>query len=224
MLENAVRIHMVGVELEGGWDNTFDDCVIGHDGSVQRPNNAAGAACAHWGELASPPLEPAKVEEWVRKHYPSGVNASCGMHIHLSMKRRLDYSRLMAHSFYRDFLSEMKKWAEEQAIPKEHPFWPRWEGLNQYCKREFTPDSQVRNKNKGGDRYSQLNFCFGLHGTFENRLAPGWENVNLALSYIHRYCDVVEAWLAKAPPEKAMILKIGVQETKQKIFGRKGVN
>jgi hypothetical protein len=31
------RILKIGIELEGGWDKTFSDIVIQHDGSVHLP-------------------------------------------------------------------------------------------------------------------------------------------------------------------------------------------
>lgn len=215
-VQKVARISQVGIELEGGWDTLFEDGVIGHDGSVQRPTNAAGAACGHWGELASLPLSREAALAWLRAHYPSGVNASCGMHIHVSFKRNLDYSRLMSHAFYRHFLDRIKAWAEARNVPKDHQFWPRWAGQNQYCKKEFSPDTQSKHSNKGANRYSHLNYCFKLHGTLENRLSPGWSNVEDAVSYTEAYLDIVEDWLAKAPPEKAMILKIGIGKTQKK--------
>lgn len=210
------RILHIGVELEGGWDTLFEDGVIGHDGSVMQPNNRAGEPCGHWGELASPPLPREALITWVRAHYPSGVGNSCGMHVHVSFKRNLDYSRLMSHSFYRHFLERIKAWGESRNLPDNHQFWLRWKGQNQYCKKEFSPDAQAKRTNKGHDRYSQLNYCFRLHGTLENRLSPAWENVEDAVSYIDAYLDCVEEWLFKAPPEKAMILKIGIDKTKKK--------
>ena len=116
------HIAYVGVELEGIWPRDFISTpslmlrekhhpwrVRFHgDGSVRlgSRNNPGG-----WEEDAgrvslvniegvSDPLRPHEVPAWVKWNYPRHVNNSCGMHVHVSFKRTLDYARLMERSFH----------------------------------------------------------------------------------------------------------------------------
>lgn len=93
------RIHRIGIELEGGWRKVPPGTQIGPDGSVQITRYQDERLIV--GELSSPPLsldpkdEPIYWTTWLKKFYPSHVNETCGMHVHLSFKLALTYERLM---------------------------------------------------------------------------------------------------------------------------------
>ncbi len=187
-------IDKIGVELEGSWNGErgvppFEDTDIHHDGSVK-----VAGGCTHWGELNSPAFEALEeMISWVRVHHPHATNKTCGFHIHLSLKRKLDYSRLMSTAFQRFFQKNISKWARKN-LPKDDFFWERFEGKNKYCKAQFLPDHQV-NAGHGNVRYSQLNFCFMEHGTLEVRLFPMWSNVETSVSALKTYVEMVEEFL-----------------------------
>src|SRR3990167_6836010 len=83
---SSTYIKRMGVELEGAWGGTsgvppFADADILHDGSVEGKDGFQ-----HYGEIPSKPLVLRKLLAWVKTHYPHGVNASMGMHVHVSMR------------------------------------------------------------------------------------------------------------------------------------------
>lgn len=101
-------IEKIGVEMEGGWEkkplNLYDDVSIKVTGN-------------YVGEVSSPPMslsEIEKIEEWIRKNYPSFCNETCGFHVHISLRDNLDYARLMTQNFYEYFLTEIEKWGKEK--------------------------------------------------------------------------------------------------------------
>lgn len=207
-------IKLFGIELEGGWDQVFTDEVLRHDGSVRQPiSSVTGLPCPHYGELPSEPLRATEVEAWIRKYYPQGVNDSCGFHVHFSTKKNLDYGRLMERKFFTQFHKAAGEWGKSMNLPTGHPFWPRWQGENtQYCGKQHIPHKQVYVPNKGGERYTMLNYCFSLHGTIEVRLAPGWETADLAVKWVEFIAEQVDAYLKAYPKETVRTLTLTTKE------------
>lgn len=208
-------ISKLGLELEGGWDKVPEEegVIIGHDGSVMRPiSSVTGKACRHYGELASPPLPLEKVAEWLKKYYPTGVNNSCGFHVHFSLRKNLDYSRLMDRKFFILFHKRAGEWGKAQNLPSSHAFWERLAGKNTYCKKQHVPGKQVYVAGKGGERYTMLNYCYSLHSTIECRLAPGWETFELALSWVEFLIETVNLYLREQPKEKVMTLLLAAKD------------
>lgn len=142
------------------------------------------------GELPSPPMEVAKVPLWVKQYYPSHVNASCGLHVHMSFLAARHYSLLMTPDYQRTIVSCLMRWAKEVGLKEGHPFWPRVQGKNRFCKFDFFPDAQITSKNKAythegeGNRYTAINYCYGLHETLECRLLPMFETAEEAIAAI----------------------------------------
>src|SRR5258705_12712150 len=87
------RIYRIGIELEGGWTKLPPGTRgLQHDGSVQFPARELGDAAITTGELAAGPMSMQEWEGWLKIHYPQRVNATCGMHVHLSPRTPLAYS------------------------------------------------------------------------------------------------------------------------------------
>lgn len=155
----------------------------------------------HVGELPSEPLELSKFPTWMRRYYPSHVNESCGLHVHMSFKSALHYQQLMVPEYPATMVAYITKWAKDAAIPKEHPIWKRLNGKNQFCKQEFFADQQVAkmNKNYGhdgvGHRYTVINYCYGLHATLECRVLPMLEDAEVAIKAVQHVIDVTNAFL-----------------------------
>lgn len=182
-------VDKVGVELEGGWDNPrFDTEEIGSDGSVN-------VEAQYNGETASPPLLPAKIGAWMVSRWPSAVNSTCGLHVHMSFQRLDGYSRLVTPGF-QDFLVErLRAWGTSKSIIPRHPFWSRLNGNNNFCKLEYHPEKQLYRNNKAGDRYTFVNYCWGLHRTLEVRGLPGFKMLKIGQSAVLAVVDAAEDFL-----------------------------
>jgi hypothetical protein len=189
-------IDKVGIELEGGW-------VAGHvlpagarrvgDGSVH-----VMGQFAHHGEVVSAPMATmAEVEAYLTAAYPDAHNQSCGMHVHVSFKSTVDYSRLMTLAFWQYFSDRMNAWGQRVRLPASHLFWQRLAGLNTYCQKVFRPDEQAEARVKTSARYAQLNYCFKFHGTIECRLAPVFKQARIAVSFTNELCAIYESFLAE---------------------------
>lgn len=210
------KIARVGVELEGGWRRTFPDLRFVSEASVDPPPGYR-ARREHWGELVSPPMERAKVEAWVREHYPDDIPApadvgtraerSCGLHIHVSFTD-LDYLRECVGKKFHNFMrGEFKRWGEMQGFPEGSYYWYRWEGKNRFCTADYQPGPQMEWMEKGRNRQnrrSMLNYPL-YYKTVEWRMLPmfpmeggeGVRGVDKAVSAIHHYLSAVERWLEK---------------------------
>lgn len=153
------------------------------------------------GEIPSPPLEPKDVEKWVTDYYPHKVNETCGLHVHMSFKSALRYSRLMVPEYPATVIMELTRWAQEERLPSSHPFWARISGKSQFCKLEFYPDEQAikakdHNQNGIGNRYTVINYCFRSHSTIECRVLPMFDDASQSFRAIKRLLDITSAFLA----------------------------
>jgi hypothetical protein len=218
-------IKRVGVELEGGWDELPDRERLVRDGSVTIHN------ADYQGELRSPPSMRRDLPGWIRRCYPSAVNATCGFHIHLSFKTLGAYMRLMDVVFRHDLLQALCEWGERERIPLGHAFWMRLQGENTYCRveptgeqfqRGFRPNNHQEEERWDPDlqatcphhyRYHMLNFCYAEHGTLEVRVLPMFEDVEQGLSALEVVLDTTEAFLKlkrrEAPLRVAATLEEG---------------
>lgn len=179
-------LRYVGVELEGGWDSPPRN--LGRDGSVIGVEGTPG-------EMASPKLYPFDWRSWVQSYYPTSVNDTCGLHVHVSFYNKVSYARIMDFEFYQFFLWYMTAWGERQKVPKSDAFWTRLAGHNHYCSRVHRPMQQVTDRGKGGRRYTQLNYCWSLHGTVECRLLPGFRDIQRGLAGIEAVLNSYELYL-----------------------------
>lgn len=224
------RINRIGVELEGGWEKVPDGVLLTHDGSVMvpaplRPNvqgqvmlprvDARGRvigqqamvanvpATFKTGELPSDPMTREKVPKWMQAMYPSHVNHTCGLHVHMSFYSAKHYKQLMVEGYPKTIVAYMKQWAQKEELADNHPIWERLKGANRYCQHKFYADmqAQARNKNHGqnepGHRYTVINYCWSLEdrNTLECRLLPMMDTAVQGISAVQRVLDITNAFL-----------------------------
>lgn len=222
------RIYRIGIELEGGWTKLPPGCKgLGHDGSVII-ERVLGDPPLLLGELANGPMVMEEWRTWLKKHYPQRVNDTCGMHVHLSPRTSLAYSRLMDPRYPSTVVDYMKQWAIEKQLPKNHAFWPRLKGKSLYCQHLYMADDQVRNTNKDhnrerpGHRYTVINYCHGRFGTIECRLLPMMENVDQAIELIQELVDVTNGFLS-VTRRKELRREIGVETSGEETHKQKRI-
>jgi hypothetical protein len=226
------RVRLVGVELEGGWIQLpSGSSGIIRDGSVSIPAptppediirrynssvpsesrrgtleyaawSAANPRPEHIGELPSQPMPVKDLDAWVTKFYPSHVNETCGLHIHMSFNTLLTYQRLMTPAFEPEVISLLRKWAQATALPPEHPLFTRLAGKSRYCRLGNTLiDAQARLDKKNFDhharvnRYTAVNYAHATHGTIEIRVLPMFDTADLACEALHRVIDITNAFV-----------------------------
>lgn len=195
------RIYRIGIELEGGWIKLPTGTkALEHDGSVII-ERGIGEPQLHIGELANGPMTMLEWEAWLRSHYPQRVNGTCGMHVHLSPRTALSYSRLMCPEYPGTVVAYVKKWAEREGLVKDHPIWPRLRGKSVFCQHLYMADDQIRNTNKDhnrerlGHRYTVINYCHGRHGTIECRLLPMMDTADQSQRLIQELVDITNGFL-----------------------------
>lgn len=208
------RIDLIGVEIEGGWTKlpkgtlslipdssvTFQELPLDGNG---RP--LLNGLRVQTGELASPPMPVTMLHSWLDQHFPQAVNQTCGLHLHMSFKSALVYQRLMERSYQKTVIEFVKRWAEKKKadgqIPKDHPIWERLTGNSYYCQDKFWADAQAATKTKSfnhqrdGNRYTAVNYCYGLHQTVEIRLMSMFKEMKLCEEAINLLIDITNAWL-----------------------------
>jgi hypothetical protein len=214
------KIHLVGVELEGGWKKTFPNTPFVRDVSV-RGEEVEG--CPHYGELPSPPLTPFRIMEWIKEHYPDRSNAYCGMHVHVSLKDQRDYAKLMSRHFYDFYLKALEKWAKDRDI-KDISFWDRLMGApagthSRFTSSRFQPRLQVDALNKAivdQERRTHINYCLTLKGTLEFRTLPMFEDPKVAVDGVKCILQIIETYLRKNLSNK----KATVWLSEKEVMGR----
>jgi hypothetical protein len=161
------------------------------------------------GELPSPILsvkssDPMFWKEWVRKFYPSHVNETCGLHVHMSFQRALTYQRCMDPTYSKTILEYVSRWARKRDLPADHPIWPRLEGKCEYCQHTFHAEAQAKeavkrntaaDHHRPGNRYSVVNYCWEQHHTFEVRLLPMFDSSERATDAIQEILNITNAYL-----------------------------
>lgn len=208
-----MSIHKIGVELEGQWNERPEG--FEHDGSVGGFVYVPGS---YIGEVPSPPLLRADLNAWMNNNYPDQVNQSCGLHVHVSVESKAEYSLLMTHAaqLERDLIQNVKTWATEREIIKGHSLWERLAGNSRWCQQgTHSIDQQVRARRKIGARYRMLNFCWGLHGTVEVRLLPGFKKKHLGIEAVNVVVSTIDHALTHysgIPKEITRETNVGVVE------------
>lgn len=204
------RVYRVGIELEGAWLKFPDDIPLHRDGSVEGLVGPKDPITGFpipltVGEIHSEPIEPLKIRQWMKKYYPSHVNKTCGLHVHMSFKNARHYQWLMDRPDYQDTMVEyLRRWGKEEGIPVKHPLWSRLRGESTYCTLGYFPDEQARQKQKNyshdstGSRYTVINYCFGLHETLECRVLPMFEDPEVGIRAVRQVLDVTNAYLQLA--------------------------
>lgn len=224
------RIALAGIELEGGWIKNPPNPVV-HDGSVKFPQPSMKKVPAfstqqeeqEWynterarlkamtpkavGEIVSRPMEASEtvVTEFVTTNYPSMVNATCGLHVHMSFKHRLNYQRLMTADYTLAMVEGLKAWATKEKLPKEHPLWPRLlRPDHQHCSHTYCGEEQVKqtgkdfhSRGKPHSRYTAINYCYAQHQTVECRLLSMMETPDQAVRAVMEVLAITNRFLAK---------------------------
>jgi hypothetical protein len=179
------------------------------------------------GELTSPPLEVEEVDTWMKKHYPQHVNETCGMHVHVSFKSALTYQRLMDPRYPATVLTYVGKWGKKAGLDPNHCLFDRIAGNSVFCKLQYTGDDQVmnfekdHNRERKGNRYTVINYCWGRTSTLECRLLPAMPDVNIAIDAVKEFINITNSYLvATAKREvkhagEALLRQRGVSEDRQ---------
>jgi hypothetical protein len=208
------RIALIGVELEGGWNQHPDGHEVVRDGSVHidpefsppdingRQKNLGPKIL---GEIVSRPLKVEEFEQWVRSVYPKFVNGTCGLHVHMSFKSRLNYQRLMTPEFTKVMVQRLQEWAKKEGLPNDHWIWPRLNNPNHnHCAHVYLGDNQVKMRKKdfhsrgtAHSRYTAINYCYGQHQTVECRLLPMVKDVDMAIRGIYVVLNTTNEFLAR---------------------------
>jgi hypothetical protein len=190
------RIARVGVELEGAWLKLPEGVTrLDPDGSVYRNNKPPGH---HVGELPIGPVEPAGIGDLVRLNYPTKVNDTCGMHVHMSFPSLWYYQLLMVEEYQETIIEYLTRWAIKNNFKESHYIFKRLRGDCEYCQKGFWPDIQAGTKHKGrnrtspGHRYTIVHYC-GRQNTIEIRVLPMMQKTSLAVSAINEVIAITNA-------------------------------
>ena len=196
----------------------INDVSITYDGSVrvnekypkrfwdlckEMGNGHSPKQLAHVGEVVSPPFDNLdNAKQWMLKYYPDATNSSCGLHFHVSLNNPGYYSCLMEKEFYLYMKESLGKFADEQKLNKifRERFEGKTEWAKKYCRDEFIPLKQAfvsqKNYNDAGrNRYTLLNFCYGLHETVEIRVFTAHMPVKRAVKCLEWYVNVITEYL-----------------------------
>jgi hypothetical protein len=204
------RINLVGVELEGGWKKLpKGNLVPVRDGSINFACRTDPVEIVelltHIGEIPLPPLGVKEFPPILKLYYPTYVNATCGMHVHLSTMKTFAYQRLMTNapfSYPGTIVEYMKRWATAQKLDAKHPIWHRLAGRNEYCQHVFQAEEQVTKASKdfdhhrSGHRYTVVGFCWSRLKTLECRLLPMMDTAEKAVSAVQEIINITNAFLA----------------------------
>jgi hypothetical protein len=228
--EGTTLVHDGSVQIASPRDQLLGDELIQLQRSIDRADTSAElqrlraryriieqkyrAGQLQTGELPSEPMELEKLPIWLKKYYPQQVNATCGLHIHMSFKSAFHYQRLMIPQYPLTIVEYLFRWAHKEELSQDHPIWPRLKGDSEFCQPVFDPDRQARrikkeyNRHEPGNRYSMINFCFGTHGTLECRLLPMMDNADQGLRAVQTVIDVTNACLVDKRRETRLVSEV----------------
>lgn len=206
-------IQACGVELEAAWKKPRVD--LHGDESFSAADFSGDMQAV--GELVSRPMATwDEVENFLQNNWPDATCSKCGFHIHVSFKNPAYYTVLVSEKFYQYFLDSMEDWGRN-FLCKNQEFWDRLRGQNRYCKKRFDADAQIKRKEKGHNnqlRRTQLNYCYGIHGTLECRLLPMFKDLRTGISSVKAFITCVEDYLEANPlQDTTMGDYIGLEET-----------
>lgn len=191
-------IQSVGLELEGGWNKSIDNLQI--DYSLKKDQFISSRSV---GEIVSSPFYvKQEMLNFISDNWPTETPRCCGYHIHIRFNHINAYSKCMELPFYEAFLNAMEKWGNDYPCTNDF-FWNRLRDQERFCKRAFRAEQQAACKTKDEARNddlrcTQLNYCFGLHGTLENRLFPMFICSETAQHATIFYLDFVDNFLSNA--------------------------
>lgn len=212
------RIAKVGVELEGGWDRD-PGIAIEHDGSVRfedpppmvirddegRERRVQQRGPRVTGEAVSEPMKVLEVPTFITRYFPQHVNATCGLHVHMSFHNHLNYARLMLPDFTPTMVEALVAWGQKVGLKKDHVFWQRLLAKDHpHCAHQYLGDRQVHitrkdyhSRGKDYSRYTALNYCRAQHSTIECRLLPMLPTADLSIEAVQCVLDTTNRFLAR---------------------------
>jgi hypothetical protein len=186
------------------------------------------------GEFISNPLRARELPSWVYANYPDATDESCGLHVHVSFKHRLIYSRLMdiprnpklyqdaepwTHKRMREndfasyLLSSLYRWGKRAKVPEED-FWSRITGGNsRYCGTvDIDPIGQSLPE-PSGSRYRALNYCYARHGTLEIRVLPAFRSRQRARAGVAFLLRAIERFARSVPTASGPVISADIDAT-----------
>lgn len=199
------RVARLGVELEGAWKTLPLGTHLEPDGSVFRdpvtkvrrpPTGYANAQC---GELPIGPIQPIALSRFMKKYYPTVIDKTCGMHVHMSFESVWHYDLLMVPEYQETVLEYLGRWAVLEGFPAGHHIYERLAGESVFAQKKFWPDLQVMSKKdfdqqREGHRYTPVNYC-GRLMTVEVRVLPMTDTVDQAIRAVREVVDITNACL-----------------------------
>lgn len=222
-------IHRIGVEMEGAWSRPLFE--ISRDGSVNMNHllchcechgdyfcDCCAEKCDHdkrlaIGEIQSMPMETLNhVQEFINTTYPTHINETCGLHVHVSMSNE-NYALLMNRKYFNQFTRCMVNFKNTLPYRDQEAFAPRLAGKNKYTKNTFMPLKQFRQQRKYHPyRYTSLNYCYRIHNTVETRVFPMFSTPELCYNAVKAFINSVESYLDGAHKTKE-IYTLEVEDT-----------
>lgn len=187
----------VGIEVEGLWKRATIEEVRARAANWHMGESGDSSITS---ELDHTPTEfqtrPGSLGEAITQLlaiYPDFVNASCGMHVHVSFSLG-DTTLLASDAFHRYFLQRWYAWGHALNIKGE--FLKRLNGGNDYCKRSDVPASRNIYDATNHDRYRQLNFsAYREHATVECRLLPMFRDARIGVLAVENLIGIYEDFL-----------------------------
>lgn len=207
--------------LERQVQSQLDQGIVTQRQATQMLENAirGRAPDLQQGELPSEILEVEKFPAWMKAYYPSHVNGTCGLHVHMSFINAVYYQRLMTPKYPATIIAYIAAWAKKENLDPKHPLWDRLAGKSEYCQHRFYADQQAtspkdHNRSRAGHRYTVVNYCHREHGTIEVRLLPMMDASDQGIRAVQAVLDITNAFLhayrtKEAFHKEAIVVKAG---------------
>ncbi len=228
-------IHRIGVELEGLYTDTLSQNLsslaekgaiianIGTDGSVYRDDYNHAPR-----EVRTKPLPADELSTLLRlmdtfqKKGSYKINASCGLHYHISLTSQYAYSQVCTPAFFA---------AYREMFNTHFPAVYSERAGNSYCASDLKSrygllmnDEETTKKTlllrhfrrQSSTRYTLINYCFLEHGTIEFRGYGGtYANFSELAELIQRTIDLITAFsIQKTGYKKALELAINTPDNR----------
>lgn len=205
MQNNAIS--KIGVEIEGAWED-ISRLRVDSRAIFKNDSSVSISDYSFWpegprskGEIAGPAFDKlSDLLKWMDIVYPNVTNASCGLHIHISMLCPEHYALLMEPEFFIIFTAEMRKWGScvcSSKSSEDENFWHRALGRNNYCSRLYDAQSGV----VGSGYRGQLNYgAYCRHKTLECRAFPAFNDKNKAIEAVKFFYNLVNNYIANIKP------------------------
>lgn len=211
------RIKRIGVEVEGAWDVRIPDyhrLGIIRDGSVKMEAGDGSGFDPNYfvlGEIPSPAITQADLEETMRRIYPQIVNHTCGLHVHVSLVSELQYQRLMDPRLLDYLVMGLEHWGVKEGLPPEHQLFVRLTGENDACQKRYMANEQARinekhfNRHAPVHRYTFINYCYSRSGTVECRVLPMFPTVDQAIRAVREVLHIFDSFIVATAEQEERI-------------------